>query len=390
MSYCGDRVVYDADGHIMETPDWLTRHVESKYRDALPPLGLSIIGFLGEGIKRLEAGGAHDAATAEALAANVMEAKGYDALGASNAAERGRALDLIGVRAQLLFSSLAVTQFLFNKDRDVVYAGASAHNRAMAEFCEVDERLFGVALVPLADPQRAVAEATAAIELGLKAIWVRHRPDGDRSPGHPELDEFWGTLADAGVPFVIHIGSSNTQIKPAYMNNGRPAPTDFHGGGEGLRAKDFMVTHHDVESFLSCLVLDGVLERFPLLRGAAVELGASWVPGWLRRLEYVVTAWGKSESHLREFVRPPRQQVEEQMTFTPFAFEDVGALVRDSSVDLYMFGTDYPHIEGTRDPMGRMLSTMGGLDDDQLDAYFRRNFLRTMGIDSGVRTGAMA
>ena len=45
-----------------------------------------------------------------------------------------------------------------------------------------------------------------------------------------------------------------------------------------MRAKDYPSMHHEPETFLSCIVLDGVFERHPALRCGVIELGASWVP----------------------------------------------------------------------------------------------------------------
>jgi predicted TIM-barrel fold metal-dependent hydrolase len=279
---------------------------------------------------------------------------------------------------------VSVTQFLYVDHVDIKYAGASAHNRAMAEWCAEDPRLLGVGIIPLHDPVRALAEAEYATELGCKAFWVRTMPDGDRSPGHPDLDPFWAFLADAGTPFIVHIGAQNQQIRPAYMNNGRPKPKDFLGGGEVMRAKDYTTFHQLAEAFLSCVVLDGVLDRFPALKGAAIEFGCTWVPGWLERLEHAAEVWGRTEPHLKEFSRPPRQQVLDQMTFTCLPFEDIGAAIRASSPDLFMFGTDYPHVEGSRDPLGKMMAHLGGFDDDVIDKFCAGNFAKMMRLPARV------
>jgi predicted TIM-barrel fold metal-dependent hydrolase len=254
----------------------------------------------------------------------------------------------------------------------------------MAEWCADDPRMLGVGIVPLHDPVRALAEAEYAAGLGCKAFWLRAMPDGDRSPGHPDLDPFWGFLADAGTPFIVHIGAQNQQIRPAYMNNGRPAPKDFLGGGEVMRAKDYTTFHQLAEAFLSCVVLDGVLDRFPALKGAAIEFGCTWVPGWLERLEHAAEVWGRTETHLKEFSRSTRQQVLDQMTFTPLPFEDVGAAIRASSPDLFMFGTDYPHVEGSRDPLGKMMATLMDFDDDVIEKFCSGNFAKMMRLPARV------
>jgi predicted TIM-barrel fold metal-dependent hydrolase len=386
MPYCEGRLYYDADSHIMETADWLSKHVDPEFRDRIGPMEFERIGSFGDAIKALDANGAHDPQTVRTLEQNVIGGpKGWEALGGSNPVERSRAIDLIGVDAQLIFSGLSVSQFLYVKDIDIKYAGAKAHNRAMAAFCADDPRMFGVGIVPLLDPERALAEAKHATGLGLKALWVRTAPDGDRSPGHPDLDPFWAHLEETGTPFVVHIGAQNQLIKPAYMNNGEPLPTNFLGGGEVMRGKDYTTFHQLAEAWLSVLVLDGVFERFPRVRGAAIEFGSSWVPGFLNRLDYVVKGFGRPEPKLTKFTRSPKQMAMDQLTFTTLPFEDVGAVIRATgSSDLFMFGTDYPHVEGSRDPLGKMLSTLEGFDEDTLTKFCSGNFAKMMGLPAPV------
>lgn len=135
-----------------------------------------------------------------------------------------------------------------------------------------------------------------------------------------------------------------------------------------------MVIYQPFERFLSVLVLDGVLERFPELRGAAIEVGAGWVPDMIRRLDYAVAIWSRSEAHLGEMRRKPSEQIGEQLRFTPYPFEDVGELIRASSPELYMFSSDYPHAEGGRDPLGRFERSLAAFDEDVKRAFYSDNF----------------
>ena len=89
-----------------------------------------------------------------------------------------------------------------------------------------------------------------------------------------DLEGFWARLAEAGVPFVLHVGGAPLQVAKDWGNNGRGAVKDWLGGGENVRTKDAAVLHQTPEMFISMLLLDGVFDRHPGLRGAAVELGA--------------------------------------------------------------------------------------------------------------------
>ena len=142
-----------------------------------------------------------------------------------------------------------------------------------------------------------------------------------------------------------------------------------------MRTKDAAVLHQTPEMFISMLLLDGVFDRHPGLRGAAVELGAGWVPELCRRLDWVCRIYGRSDTSVR-FDRPPSEQLQEQMGFTPFSHEHVGNLAADSAPDLYLFSSDYPHLEGTKDPIGRFERFLENAEPSIRDAFYSENFLR--------------
>ena len=181
---------------------------------------------------------------------------------------------------------------------------------------------------------------------------------------------------ESGTPFVLHVGGSPLQLAKAWANNGRAATRDWLGGGENLRTKDVAVLHQGPETFISMMVIDGVFERNPALRGASVELGAGWVPSLLTRLDWVAKHWSRADRNLAAFSRTPSQQLTQQMAFTPFVFEAVGDLVDQSSPELYLFSSDYPHIEGGRDPIARFETALGQRSEAVRDAFYTENFLR--------------
>ena len=64
------------------------------------------------------------------------------------------------------------------------------------------------------------------------------------------------------------------------------------------------------------------------------------------------------------------------MGFTPFVFEAVGDLIDQSNPDLYLFSSDYPHIEGGRNPIARFETALGERSEAVRDAFYAENFLR--------------
>lgn len=375
MAYAQGRVMNDADSHIMESEDWLASYAEAPVRDRL----LSM---------RLEAGGSGaakaiarakerqlDAGATAAIATDVVSGpKGWGAFGAMNPDERRRALDDLGFARQLVFTTFAGSQFLRSKDADVRYGGARALNRGIGDFCSGDKRLVGVGFVTLDDPQRAVIEIDLAIKAGIGAIWVPADTAGDRSPGHPDLDPVWRKLSEAGVPFMLHVGGSPPVLDPKYQNNGHPRPTDWLGGGENLRVKDFFTLSFAPQMFLSALAYDGVFDRFPDLRGGVIELGAGWVPDFLRRLDQGWKSWRKTDPVVGALSGPPSEMIRRAVRFTPFATEDAGQIIREGGEELFLFSSDFPHPEGTKDPIGRFEASFEGLSEEARDRFYRRNF----------------
>jgi predicted TIM-barrel fold metal-dependent hydrolase len=374
-SYAGERVIFDADSHLMELPDFLSRHADTSTRDMLPSLAAVTTGQFDPRAFSGKRGHAPEVvAELERLGDRITRGpKWHSALGAFSGAERSRALDLLGFRAQVVFSSFCA-RLIFEAPLEVAYATARAHNRAMAEFCAGDPRLIGVAMVPLDDPARALAEIEQASALGLGAIWISADAPGGRSPGHPAHDLIWATLAARGLPFILHVGSSPLSIPAPWMNDGHPERKSARGGAEVIGSKDLTVIHHGAQRFISALVLDGVLEKFPALRGGVIEIGAGWVPDMIRRLDYAASIWAKSEPHLAEMKRAPSQQIREQLRFTPYPFENVAELVGESAPELYLFSSDYPHAEGGRDPIGRFEESTAALGEEARAGFFARNF----------------
>jgi predicted TIM-barrel fold metal-dependent hydrolase len=381
MTYAQGRTFNDADSHIMELPDFLKTYADPAMREQMPSIPVPTVGAMAVLSDAARAAGRHPPERVAELVAMgdtlIAGPKGYAALGAFNADERVQALDLLGFDRQLVFASYS--EFMAFDETSPIegrYAAARAHNRGMADFCSRDSRFYGVGLLPLDDVARSLAELEHMLALGLKAAWIAHRPSGGRSPGHNALDPIWARMAEAGMPFLLHVAAVPIQIDRGWMNTGRPLPKDWLGAGESVRGKDMTSLHHPAETFIGCMVLDGVLERHPALRGGIIELGAGWVPQMLARLDWVAEIWKKSEPDLAALKRRPSEQIIQQLAFTPFPYENVGELIRQSDERLYMFSSDYPHIEGGRAPLARFEANLVGVGDSAKSAFYADNFDR--------------
>ena len=384
MTYAGDRVLYDADTHIMELPDFLRKFADPEIRDQLPLVDYGRSLVTDEEVAVIvDNGSQHSEEHKQKLIGlgdtMIQEIKEIQALGAFDKHDRVIANDMLGFKKQIVFATHSLHMPFSPSTKipdNLRYGGARAHNRHMADFCSVDDRLMGVAAIPLENPELALAEVQWSINNGLEAMWVPHRLAGDRSPTHIDYNPIWALLQEAQIPVVFHVGGNPLQLKPGWSNTGRGVTKDWMGGGENVRARDAAVLHQGIETFVSMMILDGVLEEFSNLKLASIELGAGWVPEMLVRLDHVHKAYSRVDERLKSFTRTPSEQITEQMAFTPFVFEDVSRLVDQSNENLYLFSSDYPHTEGGRDPIARFESVMKGMSQESIDKFNSGNFLR--------------
>lgn len=387
MAYAEGRVFYDSDSHIMETLDWLERGAtkdEAKLLDPITNAENAGTKFIAKLIGEAEARRADPEATRKLLEHPIISGpKGWGAYGASTPDERSKALDLLGFEAQLVFPTFALGQFARSKSADTVYAGARALTRAMGQFCAVDRRLKGVGYLPLLEVDRSLEVIDIGVREGVSAFWVSSEPPCDRSPAHVDLYPIWEKLIDVGLPIMLHIGGGKLAPR-ALRDNGHPPTTDWLGGGENLRGRDYIALSHSPQNFLTALTLDGVFQRYPELRCGVIEIGGSWVPGYLRILDQAARSFHKTEPLIGALEMKPSDYIRRQVKFSLFPHEDAGWLIEQAGDDLFMFASDYPHVEGSKDPAGRFEKFLvdANISAPAKDLFYSGNFARLMALDA--------
>ena len=382
MPYAEGRVIHDADAHVMETPDWFEPYADPDVRAKLQPLYVASVKpgedqFI-DHFREQHADAGYRARDAE----EIMLRKNWKATGSFIAEDRPRALDLLGFASQLIFNTFAnglLQRTEHGDDLDHAYGLALAHNRAIVDFCTVDARLLPVGYVPLADIERASRFTTEALELGCKALMVASACPRHHSPSHIGLDPVWRQAEEAGVPIVFHVGGGGRLLDPMYFENGLPPVPDFHGGDGNFRSVDYMAIPYPVMQTLAVLVIDGVLHRFPNLRIGVIEQGATWFPGLMRSLDSAHEAFRKNEERLQALELRPSEYLVRQVRVTPYPHEDAGWVIREAGPDVCLFSSDYPHVEGGRNPLGRFERSLADASEHERQRFYCDNFVDLMG-----------
>lgn len=380
MTYANGRLVHDADSHLMELPDCLDPYFESRLLERYHQLPA-----FQKKLKRTEM--FHQAAADHADPAfragandNLLTRKNWDAHGAFLQKDRVAALDLLGFASQLIFTTHSLANFGLDKtdDMELCYAAADAQNRMMFDFCSVDSRLLATAYVPLEDIAMAIDTAKTAIAGGAKALMVPSYCPQHHSPSHIGLDPVWAMAQEAGLPIVFHVGYED-KLNPVYKENGLPAVPDFHGGDDNFTSVSYMPIPGSAMQTLATLIFDGVFDRFPKLKFAAIELGAAWVPGWMQSLDSAAHAFKRNEERLQNLSAKPSEIVQRQFRAAPYPHEDTGWIIDNVGEDICMFSSDYPHVEGGRNPLKRFDMLLEGKSEVTKDKFYAGNFIDMMG-----------
>jgi predicted TIM-barrel fold metal-dependent hydrolase len=382
-TYAAGRRIIDVDAHIMEPTGWLASYAPAAVREVLPDehLGDHDLADLLDAAQRALLHRSTDQAERERATADymTMERKGWMSLGGWDRAERTVALDRLGFDLQVVFPTASFPQVLACPADQQVEA-IRAMNRGLADFC-TDPRLSATGYVPFhLGPEVAVAMVHELAEQGVGAFLVDSVPRrGELAFSHPDFYPVWAAMVEADRPAVLHVGADGgyRPVPRAVLNNGREmGHVRSDAPGDAL---SFTAIGYPAELFLGSLVFDGVFERFPRLRVGITELGVSWLPSFLHMIDTAHRSLRRIQNLSHLTVRPS-EYVRRQVVVSPFAGEDVGWVIEQSDPACVAFSSDYPHHEGTDDPIRRFEASMTQTAAAHKDLFYAGNGRRLLGV----------
>ena len=289
---------------------------------------------------------------------------------------RLKVMDEQGIIGTLLFPTLGVgLEDSLRDDPEAAVHVFRSFNRWLDEDWgfAYEGRIFAVPYIQMLDPQAAVGELRSVLDQGAIAVNVRNAPvpvpGGHRSPFDAAYDPFWALAAESGVIVATHAGNDGYDALVQMWEPGGAESSLFRSPLRGVVTKN-----RAVSDFYATAICHKVFERFPALRLASVENGASWIPDLLHRLD---DAANRNPGY---FARHPRDVFAEHVWVTPFWEDDVAGLLDDVSPDRFLLGSDWPHAEGTRQPMDFVTDTLADVPADAVRKIARENALALLDL----------
>src|SRR5262249_15843954 len=204
---------------------------------------------------------------------------------------RIRALDDFGIDVQVLSHQGG---WWYGLGRDPARQLITIQNEKLAEWCTAHpDRFAGLASVALQHPDLASEQLEEAVKrLGLRGVGIAGHVAGE-IPSLPKFDPFWAKAEELGVLVFVHPGGADNIIRegalrgPGDLGNiiGNPLETTF---------------------FLSRMIFDGALDRFPRLKICGAHAGG-YLPSYLGRADVAcdvrANANCANKKHPREYFR---------------------------------------------------------------------------------------
>jgi predicted TIM-barrel fold metal-dependent hydrolase len=396
MAGSQDYLVFDADNHLYETAESLTRHLPKQYKGAIDYVDvrgrtkIAVRGQISEYIPNPTFDVvARPGAQEEYFRVGNPEGKSYRELigdpmkcipAFREPEPRLALMDELGVDRALMFPTLAsLLEERMRDDPHLIHAVIHSLNEWLHETWSFNhqDRIFTTPVISMPIVERAIEELEWVIERGARTVLIRPAPvpgfGGSRSFAFEEFDPFWKRVEESGILVSMHASDSgytryqNDWTGPQEMLPFRPDPFRMLTMGK-----------RPIEDTMAAICCHGLLARFPDLRIAAVENGGDWVVPFLDHLADV----HRKMPH--GFDGDPVEQFRRTVWISPFHEDDIGGLIDAVGADHILFGSDFPHPEGLAEPCSYLDHLPPGLDDDVVAGIMGANLAAIMKVPVGV------
>jgi len=389
--------LFDADNHYYETPDCFTRHLSpdtarQAFRWVRNDSGQSRLIVNGE-LLRMIVNPRFDenARIAQPGGLTQMFRSGGDIVhrSASQAVEalsdrpeyqhrdaRLEVMDRQLVEKNWLFPTIGVIiEEYFRDQPNVTSEILASFNRWLEEewgFAYKD-RVHAVPHLSLADIQGAITQLDWVLSRGAKLVDLRSCPVPGASIGRsladPAFDPFWSRVNEAGTPVTLHAGDLGTtrRFSTDWGENPNPTPYD-------TTRFQMMQSYRSAYDTAAALIFHGLFDRHPNVRIVFVEQGATWTRFFLHNLKKTLRRVDNSGFTTK---LDPLETFRKHFWFEPYPEENLEEVVDILGEDRVVFGSDWPHVEGTPEPAA-FFDNIGALSPSTLTKIMWENAMSLM------------
>lgn len=213
-------------------------------------------------------------------------------------------------------------------DRDLARKIVGAQNEGLAKWVAANpDRFIALASVALQHPDLAAEQ----LEDGVKRLGLRGASIGGHVNGEdlslPKYDPFWAKAAELGVAVFMHPGGADNILKEGALRG--------RGDLGNIIGNPLETTY-----FLSRLIFDGTLDKFPGLRVCAAHAGG-YLPSYLGRTEVACKVRSNANCANK---KNPSEYLKSQIFIDTMIFSEEGLrhLVAEMGVGQIVYGTDVP------------------------------------------------
>jgi predicted TIM-barrel fold metal-dependent hydrolase len=288
-------------------------------------------------------------------------------------------MDELGLDYALMFPTLAsLVEERMKDDPVMTHDVIHALNEWMYETWSFNyqDRIFATPVITLPIVDRALEELQWCLERGARTVLVRPAAvpgfRGTRSFGLEEFDPFWQACVKADIPVSMHASDSGYA---ELLNMWEPGdeflpfkPTAFRMIAMGKRP---------IEDAMTALVAHGALSRNPELRVLSIENGADWLPNLFKKFKDVYAKMPHA------FAEDPIEAFKRCVYISPFWEEKFSELAKMVGTDRVVFGSDWPHPEGLKDPLS-FVDDLADLPDEDVAKIMGGNMMALMKVGKPV------
>src|SRR6266540_3156997 len=287
--------VFDADNHLYETEDALTRHLPDRYKGAIEYVQvrgrkkIAVKGKISEYIPNptfeiVAPPGAQEDyyrhGNPEGKSRRELFGDPIKCLDAfREPVPRLELMNEQGLDRTLMFPTLAsLIEERTKDDPELTHAVIHALNEWLYETWQFNyaDRIFTTPIITLPIVERALEELAWVLERGAKVVLVRPAPvpgyKGTRSFALAEFDLFWKRVVEADILVALHSSDSGYEKFTNEWMGGDSEYLPFQP-----HAFRMLSSWRPIEDAVASLITHGALSRFPDLKIAVIENGSSWV-----------------------------------------------------------------------------------------------------------------